>query len=99
MSNVFDDAPDEVKAAQGSDSPAALIVYCRSWCPDCRRAKAWLDQNGIAYTEVDVESDPDARDRAAGFNEGRLHTPTFEIGDDICVDFRIERLKELLDMM
>ncbi len=26
----------------------------------------------------------------------RLHTPTFEIGKDACVDFRPEKLKELL---
>ena len=99
MSNVFDDAPDDVKAAAGTDASAALIVYCRSWCPDCRRAKAWLEQNGIPYIEIDVDDDHDARERAAGFNEGRLHTPTFEKGDDVCVDFRVERLKELLDMM
>ncbi len=99
MSNVFDDAPDGVKAAAGEDGPAALIVYCRSWCGDCRRAKHWLDEHGIAYIEVDVDEDLDARERAAGFNEGRLHTPTFERGDDVCVDFRVERLKQLLDMM
>ena len=32
------------------------------------------------------------------FNEGRLHTPTFECGTEICVDFRPDRLCEILDI-
>lgn len=75
-----------------------LIMYCRSWCPDCMRARAWLDELGIEYVEVDVDHDPEGRERAESFNEGRLHTPTFEIGDGVCVDFRPERLRELLDL-
>jgi glutaredoxin len=74
------------------------VVYCRSWCPDCRRAKVWLEQNGIPFEEVDVDADPEARERAAGFNEGRLHTPTFQVGEGICVDFKPDRIKELLDL-
>lgn len=76
----------------------ALLVYCRSWCPDCRRAIAWLKSNGIDFEELDVDRDPDARSRAESHNAGRLHTPTFEFGEDICVDFDMERLKQMLDM-
>jgi glutaredoxin 3 len=73
-----------------------VIMYCRRYCGDCMRARQWLEERGIPYVEVDVELDPDARERAAGHNEGRLHTPTFEIGDEVCVDFRTDRLCELL---
>lgn len=75
-----------------------VTVYCRRYCPDCMRARAWLDEHGIPYDEIDVDGDPDARERAAGHNEGRLHTPTFEIGEGVCVDFRPERIIELLGM-
>lgn len=78
------------------DEPAGLIVYCRSWCPDCARAKRWLEEHDIPFTEIDVDEDRDARAHAEGLNEGRLHTPTFILGDGVCVDFRPERLKELL---
>lgn len=77
---------------------ARLIVYCRSWCPDCRRAKVWLEENGIAFVEVDVDLDDDARERAASLNNGRLHTPTFERGSEACVDFRPDRIRELLEL-
>jgi mycoredoxin len=75
-----------------------VIMYCRSWCGDCRRARQWLDAHDIAYEEVDVEEDAEACARAAGHNSGRLHTPTFEIGGGVCVDFDPERLADLLGM-
>lgn len=37
-------------------------VYTASWCRDCRAAKQFLDTNGIAYTEIDVDADPAASD-------------------------------------
>jgi mycoredoxin len=79
----------------GEETPQ-VIMYCRSWCGDCRRARAWLQEHDIPFTERDVEEDPDAHTRAASHNEGRLHTPTFEIGDGVCVDFHPEKIKELL---
>lgn len=88
----------EPLADRPADETAALVVYCRSWCPDCRRAKAWLDEHGIAYQEIDVDQDGAARDRAASLNDGRLHTPTFELGEEVCVDFRPERIREILDL-
>ena len=76
--------------------PDTLIMYCRSWCGDCARARLWLDERGIDYVEIDVEADPAARERAAGFNQGRLHTPTFELGEAVCVDFKRGWLCETL---
>ena len=73
-----------------------LVMYCRTWCGDCRRARAWLAERQIPYVEVDVEEDPAARERAASHNHGHLHTPTFELGPEVCVDFRPERLCEML---
>ena len=75
-----------------------LIIYCRSWCGDCMRAKRWLDSEGISYIEVDVDEDEAARERAEGHNFGRLHTPTFELGEEVCVDFHQEVVKKMLGM-
>lgn len=88
----------ERAAIEAVDESAGLIVYCRAWCPDCRRAIEWLDDRGIEYTVVDVDSDHRARDQAEALNDGDLHTPTFAMGDGVCVDFRPEQLKELLGM-
>ena len=81
---------------QDTSTQPVLRMYCRSWCGDCRRARAWLDERGIPYVEIDVEEDPAAHEQAASYNDGRLHTPTFECGTEICVDFQPTRLCDML---
>jgi glutaredoxin len=88
------DAPESDRESAAAD----VVMYCTPWCPDCRAAREWLADHAIEYLEIDISKDPIARETAAGYNEGRLHTPTFEIGADICVDFRPDRLSELLDL-
>ena len=34
-----------------------VVLYVASWCPYCRRAKAWLAQRQIPYEEIDIESE------------------------------------------
>lgn len=87
-----------VEGARSEDAASELeiVMFCTPWCPDCRAARAWLERHEVPFREVDVSRDPEARERAAAHNEGRLHTPTFEIGGEVCVDFRPDRLSELL---
>ena len=72
-----------------------VVVYCRSWCGDCMRAKRWLDDNGVVYEEIDIEEVPEAAATVRSI-AGKIITPTFEIGDETCVNFDIARLRELL---
>ena len=44
----------------GNKLEVAITVYGADWCGDCRRAKAFLDAHGIAYTEIDIDRDPAA---------------------------------------
>ena len=37
-------------------------MYATSWCPDCRRARQFLDKHGIEFTEIDVDADRAASD-------------------------------------
>ncbi|AQS41010.1 MAG: Glutaredoxin, GrxC family [Candidatus Tokpelaia hoelldobleri] len=47
-----------------------IILYTKSWCPYCNRAKALLGEKGADYTEIDIEEQPEKReemiDRAGG---------------------------------
>jgi glutaredoxin len=72
-----------------------VVMYCRSWCGDCMRAKRWLDANGIDYEEIDIELVPDAADTVRSI-AGKIITPTFEIGDETCVNFDEPKLRRLL---
>jgi glutaredoxin len=35
-------------------------LYSTTWCRDCRAAKQFMDSHGVAYTEVNIDSDPAA---------------------------------------
>lgn len=35
-------------------------IYSAVWCRDCRAAKHFLDANGIAYSEIDIDANPAA---------------------------------------
>jgi glutaredoxin len=74
---------------------ATCIVYCRSWCGDCRRAIRWLDDMGYEYTERDIDEDAEARERCIEL-AGKVITPTFEIGETRIVDFDPRALRDAL---
>jgi mycoredoxin len=35
-------------------------MYATSWCGDCRKARDFLDDHGIEYTEINIDRDPEA---------------------------------------
>ena len=37
-----------------------IVIYTRSWCPDCRSAKKFLASKDLPYEEIDIEKNPDA---------------------------------------
>ena len=39
-----------------------VCLYSTNWCRDCRAAKQFMETHGIAYTEVNIDSDPSASD-------------------------------------
>lgn len=40
--------------------PSKLVMYSTSWCPDCKRSKALLDNKQVDYINVDIGKDNDA---------------------------------------
>ena len=58
-----------------------LVLYGADWCGDCRRAKVWLRENNVPFTEVDVENDDAARDRAIEIANGRKNIPVLVLPD------------------
>ncbi len=61
-------------------STAAVTIYTTNWCPYCTRAKALLNSKNVAYTEIDVEATPGARDEMMT-RSGRRSVPQIFIGD------------------
>lgn len=59
---------------------AAVQIYTKTGCPYCGRAKALLEQKGVAYDEREISADPDARREMLGRANGRTTVPQIFIG-------------------
>jgi glutaredoxin len=88
-------------ATQPEEAPplptGGVVMYCTRWCPDCRMGRRWLEQRGIAYTEVDVNANPEAAAQVRLWANGKLVTPTYDISGTIVVNNQWDRLSELLE--
>ena len=58
-----------------------LIMYTTSWCGYCVRLKRVLDQEGIPYSEVNIELDEPAADFVMSVNGGNRTVPTLLFPD------------------
>ena len=58
-----------------------ITVYGADWCGDCRRAKKFMDDNGVGYQWVDVENDPAAIELVLKLNGGKRIIPTIVFDD------------------
>ena len=56
-----------------------ILLYGADWCPDCRRAKAYLKENNIEYTFIDVDLDEKATAKVEAINNGKRIIPTIVI--------------------
>ena len=75
-----------------------ITVYGSNWCGDCRRAKRFLQDRGIAFQEVNIEDSPEAAALVMKVNDGRRKVPTIEIDGRYfsCSPFDPYRLAEEL---
>ena len=56
--------------------PDKLTMYSTPWCGYCQRLKAQLGREGIEYTEIDIEQDPESADFVMSVNGGNQTVPT-----------------------
>ena len=76
-----------------------IIMYCNTWCPDCRRAEMWFNQHDIPFTRVDIIRTPGAREKARELADGKLVTPTFDVNGTVVLDFKAEGRAQLEKML
>jgi mycoredoxin len=56
-----------------------ITVYTTPFCGDCRRAKLFLKERGVAFREVNIEQSPEAQALVIRVNDGSRKVPTFEV--------------------
>ena len=59
----------------------AVTMYTTTWCGYCSRLKAQMGREGIEFTEVDIERDPDAAEFVMRVNGGDQTVPTVVFPD------------------
>lgn len=61
--------------------PDTIVMYSTAWCPDCRRTRRIFAQAGVAYTDVDIDKDPQAEQFVRQMNRGNRSVPTILFPD------------------
>ena len=62
-------------------SKADFVMYSTQWCGYCKRLKAMLNQDGITFTEIDLEQEPAAAAIVERVNNGNQTVPTLVFSD------------------
>jgi len=76
---------------------ANIKIYSTPTCPWCKKAKAYLDEKGIAYTSVDVSSD-DVAQKEMIEKSGQMGVPVIDIDGKIVIGFDKKKIDEILGL-
>jgi glutaredoxin 3 len=61
-------------------SATAVLMYSKSWCPYCERARDLLRRKGASFEEIDIEAQPERREEMIR-RSGRRTVPQIFIGE------------------
>jgi len=77
-----------------------IRIYTTSWCPDCRHAKQFLEENKLPFEEIDIEEDLRAAKFVKVANQGKRKVPTFDVDGRVfaCSPFDAQNLKQELGL-
>jgi len=70
-------------------------VYSTSTCPYCKMAKTFLDEKGIAYDDLDVAADAEARNEMLK-KSGQMGVPVIDFDGEVVIGFDREKLAGLI---
>ncbi len=68
-------------AALGINKVGRVIMYGADWCPDCRRAKTYLQNQEINFQFIDVDKHDWATATVERINKGKRIIPTVIVDD------------------
>ncbi len=74
--------------------PGDIRMLSSERCVFCQRAHAWLSEQGVPFSECQIERDAACRAEYAA--RGAQGTPTFVVRDHTVVGFDRRRIAELL---
>ena len=80
---VYSNPPNDIIAASLglNEDKGRVILYGADWCPDCRRAKSYLQDNSINFQFIEVDKHDWAAQKVEQINNGKRIIPTIFIND------------------
>ncbi len=72
-----------------------VTVYSTPTCPFCIRAKQYLKENSIQFTDIDVGANPEKAEEMIA-KSGQMGVPVIEIDGNIIIGFDKEKVKSAL---
>lgn len=74
------------RKAKAIRSDVPVVMYSTDWCGVCKRARKYFEEQGIRFTEYDVDRNMQARNEYMLLNP-RRSVPTIKIGNEVIVGF------------
>jgi glutaredoxin len=88
-----DEDPDaQLEAAKKT---VKITLYGTSWCPHCKRARRFMNEKGLAFTDLDIESSPTDKVLLESINP-KASIPTLDIEGEVMIGWSTPRFEELL---
>jgi glutaredoxin-like YruB-family protein len=84
----------QVAGASATKTKGKIRMYSTTWCPTCKKAKAYLAAKGVPYEDVDVEASPRGAQEFAQL--GARGVPVILVGSQRMVGFGAARMDEML---
>lgn len=75
----------------------SIKVYSTPTCPWCKKVKQLLDDNKIAYQDIDISQDKQAREEMVN-KTGQMAVPVIDIDDELAVGFDESWIKQKLGL-
>lgn len=85
-------------SALGINEVGKIQLFGADWCPDCRRAKSFLTDNGINFQFIDVDIYDWATNKVESINNGKRIIPTILIDEQPYTNPDNATLTQLLDI-
>ena len=86
--------PHVVSNAENQAAPVA-ILYATAWCPYCKQTRKLLEREGVKYTEIDVEKEPNSQEHL----KRKFHVygfPIVEVDGEIVVGYKPAEIEKLV---
>lgn len=75
---------------------ANVKIYSTPTCPWCKKAKAYMEEKGIAYTSIDVSSD-EAAQKEMIEKSGQMGVPVIDVDGKLIIGFDVKELDKTFE--